>query len=71
MAQWFRDLALWLQQLGSLLWGRFDPWSGNFHMLQVQPKKIMKFSLGKKNGFFQINLKNTWSKEEITLTQKQ
>ena len=21
------------------LWFRFDPWSGNFHMLQVHPKK--------------------------------
>ena len=26
---------LWL---GSLLWRRFDPWPGNFHMPQVQPK---------------------------------
>ena len=23
----------------SLVWLRFDPWPGNFHMPQVQPKK--------------------------------
>jgi len=28
-----RDLALSLQQLGWLLWCRFDPWLGSFHML--------------------------------------
>ena len=39
MAQWFNDLALSLQQLGSLLWGEFDPWPGNFHMPRAQSKK--------------------------------
>ena len=39
MAQQVKDLVLSLQQLGLLLWYRFDPWPGNFHMPQVQPKK--------------------------------
>ena len=34
--QWVKDLALSLQQ-----WG-FDPWPGNFCMLQAQPKKKRK-----------------------------
>lgn len=35
--QWVRDLVvLSPQQLGSLLWCGFHPWSGNFHMLQAQ-----------------------------------
>ena len=29
-------LMLWLRML---LWGGFDPWPGNFHVLRVQPKK--------------------------------
>ena len=42
MAQWVKDPALlmlwlWLQQ-----WHGFDPWPGNFRMLQVQPKKQNK-----------------------------
>ena len=32
MAQWVKDLVLSLQQLMWLLWCRFDPWPGNFHM---------------------------------------
>ena len=39
MVQRVKDLALSLQQLGSLLWCGFDPWHGNFHLLQAQPKK--------------------------------
>ena len=38
MAWWVKDLAVSLQQLGSLLWYRFDPWLGNFYMPQVQLK---------------------------------
>ena len=38
VAQRLKDLALLLQWLQSLLWYRFDPWPGNFHMPQVQPK---------------------------------
>ena len=33
---------LLVQQLGLLLWRGFDPWPGNFHMLQVQPNKKLK-----------------------------
>ena len=40
--QCVQDLALSLQQLGSLLWRRFSPWPGNFHMPQVRPKKERK-----------------------------
>ena len=39
MARWVKDLALSLRQLGSLLWGEFDPWPGNFHMLWLRPKR--------------------------------
>ena len=39
MVQWIKDLVS-LQWLGSLLWLRFDPWPGNFHVLWAQPKKI-------------------------------
>ena len=39
-----KDLALSLQQLGWLLWCRFSPWSQNFHMPWVQPKKKKDFS---------------------------
>ena len=31
-----------LQRLGLLWWLGFDPWPGNFHMVQVQPKKEKK-----------------------------
>ena len=40
MTQWVKDLL----QLRSLLWCRFDPWPGNFSMLQVQPKNFFCFS---------------------------
>ena len=36
----------------SLLWRRFDPWPGNFHMLQLQPKPKM-------NSF--THFKKAWS----------
>ena len=29
----------------SLLWCRFDPWSGNLHMLRVQPQKLKRKKL--------------------------
>ena len=38
LAQWVKDLALPLLQLGLQLWFRFSPWPRNFHMLQMQPK---------------------------------
>ena len=31
VAEWVKDLVVLLQ-----LWLRFDPWPGNFHMLQVR-----------------------------------
>ena len=42
VAQWVKDQALSLQWFGLLLWGRFDPGPGNFHMLQAWPKKKKK-----------------------------
>ena len=42
MVQWVNDLVLSLQWLGLLLWCRFDPWSGNFHISQAWPKKKIK-----------------------------
>ena len=49
VAQQVKDPALSLKQLRSLLWCRFDPWPGNLHMPQAQPKR-------KKNG----NSQNMW-----------
>ena len=37
-----KDSALSLQWLRSLLWHRFDPWPGKFHMPSVWPKKEKK-----------------------------
>ena len=42
MVQGVKNPALSLQWLGSLLWLRFDPWPGNFHMPQAQQKKRKK-----------------------------
>ena len=42
MAQRVKDLALPQLWGRSLLWFGFDPWPGNFHMLQVQPFKKKK-----------------------------
>ena len=39
MAQWVKDLALKLLWLWLLLWNRFGPWPGNFHMLYYQKKE--------------------------------
>ena len=39
MAQWVKDPVLSLQQFRSLLWSRFDHWSGNFCMPRARPKK--------------------------------
>ena len=44
MAQRVKDPVLSLQQLGSLLWHRFDSWPRNFHMPWAQPGKLF-FSL--------------------------
>ena len=45
MAHRLKDLVLSLQQLGSLLWRRFDPWPGNFRMPQAQPKRTPNYFL--------------------------
>ena len=38
MVQWAKDSALSLQWLRLLLWHRFSPWPGDFHLLQVWPE---------------------------------
>ena len=38
MLQWLKDWLLSPQRLGLVLWHRFCPWPGNFHMVQVRPK---------------------------------
>ena len=38
VGQQAKDLALSLQQLGSLLWHGFDCWPGSFHKSRVWPK---------------------------------
>ena len=48
MAQQVKGPALSLQQLRSLLWLRFDPWPGNFHMPQAQPLHLTKKKKKKK-----------------------
>ena len=42
MAQCVKDLALSLQWLVPLPWGRLDPWFENCGLLQTQPKKKKK-----------------------------
>ena len=39
VAQWAKDPVLSLLWLWLLLWHGFDPWPGNFCMLQAGPKK--------------------------------
>ena len=47
MAQWVKYPAFPLQWLGMLLWGGFDPWPGNFHMLRLWQKKNERRKEGK------------------------
>ena len=42
VAQWVKNLALWLLQLWSLLWCGFDPWPRNFCLPWGQPKRKKK-----------------------------
>ena len=42
MEQLFKDLALLLQWLGSLLGHGFNPWPGDFCIPEVWPKKKKK-----------------------------
>ena len=46
MAQQVKDSVLSLQQLGLLLWCGFDPWPGNSHVPQAQPKRKKKKKTG-------------------------
>ena len=39
MVQWVSNLALSLQQLGSLMWYRFDPYPKNLSHSMGKPKK--------------------------------
>ena len=39
VAQWVKDLALSLLWLWLLLWHKFSPWPGNFHMSWAGLKK--------------------------------
>ena len=39
MPQQAKDPVLSMLWLESLLWLRFDPWPGNFHISWTQPKK--------------------------------
>jgi len=49
VAQWLKDPALSLQQLGVLLWYRFHPWPRNIHMPKNKrtKTKLKKLSLQK------------------------
>ena len=59
MAQWVKDPVL------SLLWRRFDPWPGNFHMPQARPKKKVK------NKLKEISIpESTQEKRKHMLTNK-
>ena len=42
VAQWVKDLALSLQQLGSLLWQGFSYWPRNIHMSRACPRPNCK-----------------------------
>ena len=42
VAQWVKDPVKSLVWLGLLLWLRFNPWSGNFHLPQAGKKKKKK-----------------------------
>ena len=42
VAQWVKDPAWSLQQLGLLLWCKFHSWVGNFHIPLVRQKKKKK-----------------------------
>ena len=50
-----KDLALSLQQLGSLLCRGFDPWPGNFFVVPQSLKKKKDFLVGKSSVFVDIH----------------
>ena len=63
----YKDLALSLLWLGLVLWLRFRPWPGNFHMLRVQlrkkeeesPRKNKNFTWKMKCNFYFIGIIKT------------
>ena len=68
VVQWAKDLSFSLEQLRSLLWCRFDPWPGNFHMQQAQPKNSFKKSNFKLHNLMKVPRKHIhirfWSSED-------
>ena len=50
VGQQAKDLALSLQQLGSLLWHGFDCWPGSFHKSRVWPKTNKQTNKNKQNS---------------------
>ena len=68
VAQGVKDLVLWQLWLRSQLWLRFDPWSRNFHMLQVWPeKKKDRQKLSKESASFFIMFPKQQEKQFIEL----
>ena len=66
MAQWVKDTALSLQRLRSLLWCRFNPWSGNFHRPSCRKENERKE--GKKGGKIRgVDFKHFWF--ELVISQ--
>ena len=65
MAQWVKDPSLPLQQLGSLLWLKIDPWPRNIHILWVRQKKKKKKKKKKKG-----NICISFLEEKKTITLK-
>ena len=57
MAQWVKDLGFSLLRLRLQLWHGFDPWAGNFDMLQFSQKKKKKkgINLYKEMSISQVN----------------
>ena len=73
VAQPAKDPALSWQWLRSLLWCRFDPWPGNIHKPQAQPKKQTKKSLfwiGERIHFTCVSFKASWKIGGESHTQK-
>ena len=49
--------------IGQLLQFQFNPWPGNFHMLQVQPRKKKKRERKEKETSEGASLANTFSQD--------
>ena len=62
MAQRVKDWALSLQWLEWLLWHRFEPWPGHFHMLRAWPTRQNKT---KKTNSNAISHLKSWRPEGI------